>query len=352
MSKLAVFRRQASAGSMVTLRLTRGEDVSGRVTEVDENHLCVDIGYRVVTIFEDILAGWEVHHPELTAEEQSARGLANEQPVSNAGQTLEPDRATTNIESAARLHSVVVARRARIDATFTEGVKRARLEPPELNFTFPDNELPDHALSEVRREWERAHNQYEYALKVREHSRLNTVVGQVLRPLADRYPKSPAIRALLGNILLKLERRAEAVELLRAAAVISGKREHWYALAFAASGSALECLALRNYLLLPSQEELGDAWFRYFAVALDHSDVVGIIQLLDRYLGESASNAARELASESLIYVYGRFGTSDAPDAASAALVGGAPFPPEGGVTSSRTSSRGLLQSFCKRRSG
>lgn len=61
MSKLAVVRRQASIGTRVTLRLSRGEDVSGRIIEMDDEYVCLDLGERTITVFDDILAGFEVH---------------------------------------------------------------------------------------------------------------------------------------------------------------------------------------------------------------------------------------------------------------------------------------------------
>ena len=41
MSKLTVFRRQASVDTCVTLRLTRGENISGRIAELDDSHVCL-----------------------------------------------------------------------------------------------------------------------------------------------------------------------------------------------------------------------------------------------------------------------------------------------------------------------
>ena len=62
MTKLTIFCRQASVDTYVTLRLTHGEDVSGHITELDDAHVCLDLGDgKVITVFEDILAGWEIH---------------------------------------------------------------------------------------------------------------------------------------------------------------------------------------------------------------------------------------------------------------------------------------------------
>ena len=55
MTKLMVFHRQVSVGTYVTLRLTRGEGVSGRIAEFDDTHACFDLGGgETITVFEDI----------------------------------------------------------------------------------------------------------------------------------------------------------------------------------------------------------------------------------------------------------------------------------------------------------
>lgn len=55
MTKLMVFHRQVSVGTYVTLRLTRGEGVSGRIAEFGDTPVCFDLGGgETITVFEDI----------------------------------------------------------------------------------------------------------------------------------------------------------------------------------------------------------------------------------------------------------------------------------------------------------
>ena len=62
MTKFEIFRRQASVGAHVTLRLTRGSDVTGRVTGLDDTYICLDREEGPVTVLdENLLAAWEVH---------------------------------------------------------------------------------------------------------------------------------------------------------------------------------------------------------------------------------------------------------------------------------------------------
>ena len=115
---------------------------------------------------------------------------------------------------------------ARIEASFTEAIKRAQLEPPEPDFQFSEAGFPSWRISDIRREWERARSQYTYALKVKEIGRLSSIIVQILAPLAERYPDSSATRSLLGRILLKLDRQFEAKDHLVASATLSDAPEH------------------------------------------------------------------------------------------------------------------------------
>lgn len=332
MSRFTLFQRQASPGATVTLRLTRGEDVTGRVTELDDQHVCVDVGERIVTIFEDILAGWDIHQcpPGAPGEATNAKPAASGPTDPLRPPAEELNSATAPVSPSPAADPAVLARRARIDASYSEAAKRARLEPPQPDFTFPDGEFPATSMADVRREWDRARNQYEYALKVREESRLVNVVGQVLRPLVDRYTESPSLRAVMGCLLLKLGHQADAIEHLRTAAFTSRKPDHWYALAYATAGSATECYALRNYLLVKRPDEAWDAWLRYFALAVSHSDATGMVRVLERCFSLEPGSPPREAAGETLVYVYGVIGAPDAAQSATAVLVRGEAFPPEG----------------------
>jgi tetratricopeptide (TPR) repeat protein len=328
MSKLTVFQGQASTGMMVTLRLTRGEDLTGRITELDDFHVCVDIGQRIVTIFDDILAGWEIHQATTDTLHQNAHdGKSTTKVLDSLSPPYETPRDTLNVATAisSRPSSVdmdVLACRARIDAAYSEGTKRAHLEPPQPDFSFSDAELPVTCVPDVRRELDRARNQYEYAIKVREESRLTNIVGQTLTPLVAKYPRSASIQAVLGCLLLKLGRTMDAIEHLRVAARVSRNPDHWHALACASVGSAIECYALRNYFLVKTPDEAQEAWLRYITVALSHSDGMGLVRVLETCLSLEVGTPPQEAAVETLIYLLGNISASDAAISATVSLIG------------------------------
>lgn len=325
MSKLTVFRRQVSLGSNVTLFLVRGEDVTGRVTELDETHVCVDLGHSVVTIFEDILVGWEIH--------QLNSNPAAEVPTKP--HTPRPEKPSVELQPTTQPPSpapdtAVVAHQTRIEALYAEGVVRASLAAPEPDFSFHPEGIPQSAVAEVRREWDRARDKYNYALKVREEARVVNTVRQVLLPLSARYPNSPSIRAITGSLLVKIGQKTEAVDHLRIAATASNRSEHWYMLAYATTTPAVECYALRNYLLSTQTPDVREAWYRYLGLAIDKGDSSGLTRVLERGFSQPEDGHMRQLAGDSLIYVYSRLGEQANARQATTALLQRQPFPPDG----------------------
>ena len=342
MMKLLLFRQQASVDNYVTLRLTRGQDVSGRILELDDKHVCLDLGDgKTFTVFEDILAGWEIDRENWV--DTSTEGSSGDRPAAKqANKNLESsdtalmhgdqenshtqtsDPKTDSTENA---HFVgdpkVISALAKIEAAFSEKIKRARLKPPEPDFQFPESGFLPWQVPEIRREWDRARNQYTYALKVKEVGRLSSIIVQILDPLAQRHPNSPAIRSLLGRVLLKLNRRLEAKEHLATAAALSDVPEHWLALASATNEeSAIECYALRRFLSLTPPHHANEAWLRYLATVIDHRDLRQLTQIILKWSEQMERDLdLNKLLSESVIYLLSSFKAESLALAGAADLV-------------------------------
>ena len=310
MSKLAVVRRQATIGTHVTLRLSRGEDVSGHITEIDDEYVCLDLGEKTITIFDDILAGFEVHRggrPDNEVEEPRdltppLGPIVNES--TSPGEQL-PESHAEPILSSITTDSDVLVILAKIRAVYSEALKRARLHPLDPDFEFPKDQFLPGTIDSVRREWDRARNQYEYALKIKELNRISNIVAQVLTPLSTRHPDSAAVRSLLGRMLLKTDRQSEARDHLKDAAKLSDQPDHWLALASAAvDGTALECYALRRYFSLEHPWNAQEEWYRYLAVAIDHGDWRGVTKVIqDCFQSQRMNGEQRTLLSESITYL-------------------------------------------------
>ena len=326
MNKLEVFRQEASIGALVTLRLTRGEDVSGRITQLDGTRISLDLDGKTVTFFADILAGWELHHEAQRAPSPSAHD--GNDAVEESGGTATGRHAPTQDAGSAAVESAL----ARVEAKFSEALKRARLQPPEPDFRFPEDAFPSQHVDDIRRDWNRAQNRFQYALKINEPSRLNDVVTQILAPLAETYEDSAETRFLMGCVLLTLNRHAEAMEHLATAAALSAAPKHWLALASAARGDAVtECYSLRRYFRRTSPLSADDAWFRYLAVA-NPIDLAGVGQIINRWSADKTTldSGLAHLLSETLIHLLMSAGFASLAQQAAACFVRGDEGLPDG----------------------
>ena len=304
MTKFEIFRRQASVGTHVTLRLTRGSDVTGRITELDDSYISLDREEGPVTVLEDLLAAWEVHRGDIIGDSMDRARAAHSRPDADADGSQAPPAAPPVVgphDTAPEVLQELVRVKAEVSVT----VDRARLVPPEPDFRFPETEFPANLVQEVRREWDRARNQYDYAVKVKEFGRLNSVVAQILMPLEARHPGSATTRALLGTVLLKLNRRPEALDRLSAAAIMSDEPAHWLALAAAAGeDTAVGCYVLRRHFLRAPPAPDADPWPRYLAVAMKHHDLRQTARIIRHWHGQAEADAAlRRLLCESVIYL-------------------------------------------------
>ena len=198
MMKLEILRRQVSIGSYVTLRLTRGDDVSGRIDELDDAYVRLSRDGTTGTVFEEELAGWNVH-PRDVPGDVAERVVVSTPPPERDDSRMPPAGPQTADDS----DPEAAPRFERVKAEFSAALQHTGLQHPEPDFQFPETEFAPALAPDLRREWDRARNQYDYALKVREIGRLNSVVAQILDPLGKRCPQSPAMRSLLGRVLLK-----------------------------------------------------------------------------------------------------------------------------------------------------
>ncbi len=322
MSKLEIFGREVPVGAYVTLRLTRGDDVFGRVDAIDDTCIHLDRNGSSVTFFEELLAGWEIHHQNTTGDttnrtDPRPQNIDNSEVLPTAVQLSPQD-------------PEVLQQFTQVNASFSVAVERACLESPEPDFLFPETEFPSDSASKVRKEWDRARNQYSYALKVKEISRLNSVVAQILDPLKKSYPGSATINSLLGRVLLKLNRESDAVDHLSAAATLSDVPAYWLALAAAVGeNTAMECYALRRYFLLTPPMPADDKWFRYLAVAIEHHDLRNTAHIIRQWHGHAETDPdVRRLLCQSVVYLLARLGV-DALAMRAATLVQTAELPLE-----------------------
>ena len=305
MSKLNIFRRDVPIGTYVTLYRTNGNDISGRVTDLDNVYVRIHSQGSSVTVFEDFLAGWKIHGGNTRV----AATISNTSPQPSDKRSKVSD---LPVGPASATQSEATQRLTKIKAEFSVTVERARLVFPEPDFQFPSEEFSSHLVKDVRRRWDQVRNKYHYAQKINEPNRINDIVVQNLEPLKVSHPRSPAIRALLGCMLLKLkQRRLDAIDHLAAAAQLSNAPSRWLALAAAAQhDSALQCYALRSHFSLISPVREMDSWYRYIGAAIEQNDLSMAGQLIRKWHKQPSTDPeVRCLLTESVIFVLSRLET-------------------------------------------
>ena len=129
-------------------------------------------------------------------------------------------------------------------------------------------------------------------------------------PLQARHPGSSTTKALLGTVLLKLDRRPEALDHL-SAAVTSDEPAHWLTLAAAVGkDTAVECYALRRHFLRTPPVPDEDPWPRYIAVAMEHHDLRQTVRIIRHWYGRAEADAVlRRVLCESAIYLLSQLKT-------------------------------------------
>ena len=154
-SKLAIFRRQASIGGRVTLRLSDGRNVTGRITELEDGYVSLDLGETTVTYFDDLLAGFEIHRGDRdgsSVEESNGSPSAFEQP--GKGPAQNEGASTSHTPSTAAPATIdadadVLLALTKVRAAYSEALKRSRLHTAEPDFTFPREDFPAGAVDEA-----------------------------------------------------------------------------------------------------------------------------------------------------------------------------------------------------------
>ena len=320
MTKLELFREQVSVGTYVTLRFVRSEDAFGRITEIHDTYVCLDVDGHIVTFveFENVVSGWEVSHSDPmsssdgTVDEREAdRGRASPLTQHSTDHQLHPrsDWPESMSHGPRRETSPPLPRSNELltdpnaltaledtKASFSKAVKEARLEPPTPDFAFPSTDfekLRSQEFEAVRREWNRAKNKYDNALRINEIHRLKDIVAEILNPLVETYPDSTAAKYLLGCVLLVVASLGE-------------------------TDASVEYNALREYFGLSSPRPTA-AWFRFVRLSLDRRCPLDVANVIHDWSDRPGVDV--ELLSKSLIYLSSSSGLESVALKAAANLV-------------------------------
>lgn len=195
MAKPDLFREQNKIGSFITLYLQGGKTVTGKVESVAEDYVVLCNDKNQLTFFFEVIGGWSPLDSHDTVEKDYPS--KHESPDLK---TPPPDQAIFGIFKS-----------------------KPNIELPEVNFSIDGLDGDD------IQELVRAKNKYEYAIKIRELSRLHTIIPPLLR-LAERI-ENPDLYCLCSLLKLKLGETEDAEDFIKKS-MIDPKSDSFIVLAY------------------------------------------------------------------------------------------------------------------------
>lgn len=313
MNKLSILQRQAEVGTCITLHLTTGGSVVGLIKDLNDDFVLIDLNDRTVTVFSENISTWELPKVSVSrvdtmqVEVCPASTLPIPVSVSSHSAPVSATKLRMNLPSVEEpitaLRIELAKKLASVKAALNASIQQAKIDAPDWNTSFRTDEFPERSSLLVKNQWDKMWNQYKYALKIRDRSRINPLISQTLQPLIDQFPESPSLRLFAAQLLLELDQTGKAEEHCKFAAAVSNNPEAWYALAFVAKDrSPLECYALRQYFLTAETTTLGNAWFNFLDAALDLADILGLVAVFTALFQRAGSKDNSSILNDSLIF--------------------------------------------------
>ena len=284
MSKAKLFSEQNKAEAGITLFLSGGREISGKIKSIAEDYVVIQDGSNQLTIFFEMIGGWA--------------------PAMNK-QLETPEDGTDNSSDINTKPNV-------LDVAIFEILRsKPTIALPRADFNI-ENLVPDDSQELVR-----AKNKYEYAIKIKELSRLHTIIPPLIR-LAERTC-NPTLFCLCGVLNLELGAIPEAEELFNksliqpishafvAYAYIESTRDNWRKCAT----NLLTAIYLSVERKLPFQDLL-ESLGKTLGQCQDR-EVLGLIQILE-WVQDEQQHLARLICA---FAIHDRY-----PDAASLVMEG------------------------------
>ncbi|MBK6842817.1 MAG: tetratricopeptide repeat protein [Gemmatimonadetes bacterium] len=188
------------------------------------------------------------------------------------------------------------------------------------DWTFPQEKVPPSRLDHARKEWVRAQNMYNNAVRVRELSRLREVVSQVLRPLMQECPSVTEFAATASLLATAVGQTDLALELAHSAVLKEPSAANWRTLAsVSAKWPALHCYSLRRWLLALSDSVRPELWRRYCGAAIGMRDETGLRDTYAHIVAVSEGTVDPSV-TEALAYAFDSVARPDVLFAIEAAL--------------------------------
>ena len=296
-------QKKIQLGNRAKFVLKGGDAVSGRLVEIGQDHIGVEVE--------------DNRDPAVIPIEMVSyfQPLANEQTDSQVSKPNDEDSKPSDekeeageSETETRPKIEVTEKEVEIKARFQAKRQSAKLELKE-----PDFELLEEGLSNTQQKaasvvWNRIKNKYQYAKKVNElgatYGRIQPILTE-LENLAKRFPSSASVKRHLAYFYTLSNNRKNALKSYRETAISSQNEIDWYNLAVVAQEAGneeLACYCLSQVFHKSPATEEQEAWYLYIDLLLkfnSHRDLIAIY----RAKSQKISRDETALMLETAVYL-------------------------------------------------
>jgi tetratricopeptide (TPR) repeat protein/AAA+ ATPase superfamily predicted ATPase len=314
-----IIQRQVSIGSTVIFSLKDGREISGILIEIGLDHVTLESTGEAVTVLTDMIGAWRIP--------KGAEPESQQQALTEPVQAIIPKQ-----NLADPVDQEAIKKLLEIEARFQAQQQVSSIQVNAPDFVFPASEIKGKNAAGALVVWNRIRDKYQYAEKVNELSvkfgRIQPIMHE-LASLAEQFRSSASIKRHLAYFYHLSGNHQEALNLYKAAALISNYAWDWYNLAAMSlmyEQDNFACYSLGRFFqqIVPNIDTL-HPWYFYISLIKKFSDYQTIRNIA---LKGSTNDSEKdlELLLETAIYLLLAMGNKEiAIDITRHWIKGGAP---------------------------
>lgn len=288
---IRLIKQKIPLGSNIHVVLKTGHEMEGTLVEIEDDYIMLRSSSGDSFLTDDSISAWKLIHEKNDnipkSSEVTAAKLAKEAIIqlssSSSTFTENDDKGLNLLVSKDPVPIDIVQKGTSIVENFKVVLKNPIFTPLPPNFTFniESENISNLHKEEIRKEFERNKNRYEYALKVKEPGRMN----QIIFDLLETMKKNPWIGRgwyCLGCLYSQIDKDYDAAHSYELAIAHSTDPEPCYnlfATYFRRKEYAKELNALGLLFTRSSLTTYKSAWYRFVELAIYYLSVEKIVEV-------------------------------------------------------------------------
>ena len=317
---IRLIQQKVPIGSILSVILKTGQELEGYLTEIGEFYITLNGSKGESFLTEESIAAWKIISNGSDASIEVV-GQQNSIDPNNTGATnnhnLLPNTTSNTIITSISTSSnnlpqqefsvEVIKQEIYIVEKVRAAIENLSLEPESPNFQYLHTESHNYSYrqqEDIRREFDRCRNRYEYALKVKELSRLNQIIYD-LELLLKRFPDLGQGWFIKGCLCLMLNKTNDAIRAFELASIYEGDPNYIYNLAVAynlQNDTAKVMNALINLFGCTSPSKYKMAFYRFISLISYYYSIDPYLRILKEPVINKIDTDI-ELLLEGVIYI-------------------------------------------------